>query len=336
MSTTCKVLPGGPIFLGNSVSADGASWTRPTRVISHVHDDHFREFEQSLGSQDPLVMLPATLDLVYAIKGPHALRLRRNLKAIPADTPEIINAERITLTAANHILGSAQVTVETGDGKRYGYTGDFWWPITPLKGLDELVLDATYGNPEYVRSYSEDQVAEELVTLVRRLLDEGKRVCIKAVTGRLQYVMQLLQAHIRVPFLAGKKQTAVAAVYQCYGCLADPVLDRHDTRGQAIITARERHLSFHHLGEKVPESDFDAFVIVSAYMVPREEPIVQYGDKTYRVALTDHADFHGTIDYVAAASPKVVIVDNSRGGDARTLAEEIRARLSIRAVVGGA
>jgi putative mRNA 3-end processing factor len=227
------------------------------------------------------------------------------------------------------------VSVENAEGARYGYTGDFWWPIETLKGLNELVLDATYGNPDYVRDYDEEAVVEQLIELVRNLIAEKKRVCIKAVTGRLQYVMQLLQPHLRLPFIASKKQSSVAAVYQQYGCLADTVLDRHTERAKAIIVAGEPYVAFHHLGERIPESDFDAFILVSAYMVPRENPIIQYGERMYRVALTDHADFRGTIDYVAAAAPKVVIVDNSRGGDAQTLAEEIRSRLNIPAVVGG-
>jgi putative mRNA 3-end processing factor len=279
-------------------------------------------------------MLPATRDLIYAIKGRH-LAVRRNLLTLEPGKITEVKGAKITLLPANHILGSAQVTVETEDGKRLGYTGDFWWPIDVMAGLDELVVDATYGNPDYVRNYKEEQVVEELKELVDRLLSEDKRVCIKAVAGRLQYVMQLLQPTIRLPFIASKKQSAIAGVYGQHGCLADPIFDRHGAEALKIIADHQPHIAFHHLEERIPETDFDAFILVSSYMVPLERPILQTGEKTYRVALTDHADFHATIEYVEKAAPKLVITDNSRGGDAKTLAEEIRARLKINAIVGG-
>jgi putative mRNA 3-end processing factor len=331
--STAKVLPGGTIHLGEHVSCDGFGWKQPTRIITHAHDDHLREFEPSLGVQDPILMLPATRDLIYAIKGPHLLR-RRNLVILePKRTLEVPHA-KVTFLPANHILGSAQVMVETEDGERLGYTGDFYWPIEPLTGLDELVVDATYGNPDYVRDYKEEQVVEELHELIDKLIANGHRVCVKAVAGRLQYVMQQLQPRTRLPFISSKKQCQIARVYRDYGCLADPVLDIHGEEAQRIIAERQPYVGFHHLAEQIPETDFDASILVSAYMVPRERPIVQFG-KTYRVALTDHADFNATIAYVEKAAPKLVITDNSRGGDAKTLAEEIRERLKIDAIVGG-
>lgn len=335
MSTICEILPGGTILLGAKVSCDGFSWSRPTRVITHVHDDHLREFEVSLGYQEPILMLPATRDLVYAIKGPQSLRFRRNLVAIDAGRTFTVGSEEVTLFPANHILGSAQLLVETAEGERLGYTGDFGWPIDVLPGLDELVLDATYGNPDYVRTYREEDIVIELIELVRQLLSQGKRICIKAVTGRLQYVMQILQSALRVPFVAGKKQCSVAAVYAAYGCFTEPIFDKNGEEARKIIKEKVPYVAFHHLRERLPETDFDVFILVSAYMVPRERPLVELGARTYRVALTDHADFAQTLEYVEKAAPKLVITDNSRGGDAQTLAEELRARLGVRAVVGG-
>lgn len=335
MPTTTIILPGGTILLGDKVSCDGFSWSRPARVITHAHDDHLREFEPSLGRQEPILMLPATKDLVYAIKGHQSLRFRRNLIAVNAGQAFDLGNEGVTLFPANHILGSAQVLVETRLGQRLGYTGDFSWPIGVLTGLDELVLDATYGNPDYVREYREEDVVIELIELVHRLLAEGKRICVKAVTGRLQYVMQLLQPSVRVPFVASKKQASVAASYLNYGCLTEAVLFKDSGEAQQLLNDRTPHLAFHHLAERIPETDFDVFILVSAYMMPRERPLVARNPRTYQVALTDHADFNQTIEYVAKAAPKLVIVDNSRGGDARTLAEEVRRRLGIKAVVGG-
>jgi putative mRNA 3-end processing factor len=334
MSHSCMVLPGGPIILGKTVCCDGFS-LRPVRVISHVHDDHIRDFETSLGVQDAIVMLPATRDLLYAIKGKSSLQLRNNLLPLPAGQASEFFDTKITLIAANHMLGSAQVFVEYADGTRLGYTGDFGWPTDVLK-VDELVIDATYGSPDYRREYNEEQVVDDLVSLVEKLIRNGRRrVCIKAFTGRLQFVMQQLQERIRVPFIAGKKQAAIADVYRQHGVLVVDVISALSDAGKAILKGTEAYIEFHHLHEKIPETQYDVVVYVSSFMMPREQPIVQWGNNHYQAALTDHADFDQTIEYVRQAQPKLVIVDNSRAGDADALAEEIRARLSIKAIVGG-
>ena len=330
----CKVLPGGTIFLGRQVSCDGFS-LRPVRVITHVHDDHIRGFESSLGVHEAIVMLPATKDLLLAIKGKRSMEIRRNLIAVEASTLFSFGREKITLVAANHILGSAQVLVETEEGYRVAYTVDFGWPTTVLK-VEELVIDATYGSPEYVRAYKEEDVIRDLVELVDDLVRKQRiRVCVKAFTGRLQYAMQQLQGRVNVPFLAGRRQTRIAEVYRDYGVLVDEVVDRMSPEGVRIANEKEPFVTFHHLAEKIPETEYDVCVYISAYMVPKEDPVIQTGSRTYRVALTDHADFNETLAYVQESAPKVVLVDNSRGGDARSLATEIKSRLGIEAVVGG-
>lgn len=326
-------LPGGPILLGDTACCDGFS-LKPVRVITHAHDDHIKDFETSLGHHDAILMLPATLDILYAIKGRRSLEIRRNLLAIDAEKSFEFNQNKISLRPANHMLGSSQVLVETHDGLRLGYSGDFAWPIEPF-AVDELVVDATYGNPDYIRPYREEDAVEEFIELVETLLKEERRICIKAFTGRLQYAMQLLQDRVHLPFLAGKKQASIAEAYQKYGVLINPVLSRHSEEGKRLIAEGGPYIAFHHLAERVPETDYDTCIFVSSYMVPREKPLVRTMFGHYRVAITDHADFNQTIDYVAAAGPKLVVVDNSRGGDAVTLAAEIKSRLNIPTLVGG-
>jgi len=50
------------------------------------------------------------------------------------------------------------------------------------------------------------------------------------------------------------------------------------------------------------------------------------------VALSDHSDFNGLIEYVRRSKPKLVITDNFRVGHARTLVKEIRKRFGISAL----
>ena len=66
-------------------------------------------------------------------------------------------------------------------------------------------------------------------------------------------------------------------------------------------------------------------------MVQPNDPILEYGAHSFRVALSDHADFDGTLAYVEATGARHVVTDNTRGGKAIVLADELRRRLGIAA-----
>ena len=61
-------------------------------------------------------------------------------------------------------------------------------------------------------------------------------------------------------------------------------------------------------------------------------PCRQIGDKEHLIALSDHSDFDGLIEYVRRAKPKQVVTDNYRMSYGETLAKEISKRLGIPAV----
>ncbi|HML02483.1 MAG TPA: hypothetical protein VK487_03815, partial [Candidatus Bathyarchaeia archaeon] len=58
----------------------------------------------------------------------------------------------------------------------------------------------------------------------------------------------------------------------------------------------------------------------------------QIGEKEYVLALSDHSDFNGLLQYVEESKPKLVITDNFRAGDAQVLAQEIQKRLGIKSL----
>jgi Cft2 family RNA processing exonuclease len=53
-------------------------------------------------------------------------------------------------------------------------------------------------------------------------------------------------------------------------------------------------------------------VTISAFMADRTHPLMTYSDRAYKVALSNHADFNGTLDYIKATGAKRVITDNTR------------------------
>jgi len=61
-------------------------------------------------------------------------------------------------------------------------------------------------------------------------------------------------------------------------------------------------------------------------------PCREMANKEYVIALSDHSDFDGLVEYVRRSKPKVVITDNYRVGHAEVLAKEIQKRFGISAV----
>jgi len=67
-------------------------------------------------------------------------------------------------------------------------------------------------------------------------------------------------------------------------------------------------------------------------MTSPDDPVLEYSDRALSIALTNHADFADTLEYVKATGARFVITDNSRGGHAVELAREISCQLNVEAV----
>jgi len=63
-------------------------------------------------------------------------------------------------------------------------------------------------------------------------------------------------------------------------------------------------------------------------MARPDDPILEYSDCSFGVALSNHADFVGTLEYIRATKAKYVVTDNTRG-HAAELALEVTARPGI-------
>ncbi len=61
-------------------------------------------------------------------------------------------------------------------------------------------------------------------------------------------------------------------------------------------------------------------------------PCREVAENEYVVALSDHSDFNGLIEYVRRSRPEIVITDSFRVGRAERLAKEIRRRFGISAL----
>jgi putative mRNA 3-end processing factor len=228
----------------------------------------------------------------------------------------------------DHILGAAQVLVEDSEGTRIVYTGDFRIKNTPVIRSDVLVIEATYGNPHRQRNFKHE-TEQKLVSVVKEGLEQGP-VYVFGYHGKLQEVMQILhEAKIDVPFIMPERILQISKVHQRFnGGISRPLFrSKHEL--QTTLVGNGEYVAFHHMNSR-KKMGLDKFrVLVSGWEF--YSPCRQIGEKEYLVALSDHSDFKGLLDYVKQSQPHLVITDNYRAGDARALAAYIQNELEIEA-----
>jgi len=320
----------GAVLLGKYVVCDGFDWDREIAIVTHIHSDHTTHFDECHGYYNFVLCSPETKELLIALRGPW-LRLKRNLIAVPYGDPYPCKDERITLYPARHILGSSQVLVEDQDGVRIVYTGDFDFPNTTPVEADILVVDATFGDPTQVAKCNRDQIIDLLVSLVKKEL-ETSSVCILGHRGKLQQVMNILnEAGITVPFLCETDIFGMCMTYQNCGVNMGSVLSLKDNAAQDIIKKGERHITFHLLGRKLELLPPIHYTKLRVSRWGTTESFYRVASDYCIVALSDHADFNGTLEYVRECKPKLVITDNYRAGSADSLAQAIRNELHVEA-----
>lgn len=320
----------GAILLGKYVVCDGFDWDREVCIITHIHADHTAKFETSLGYYKTILCSPETKELLITLEGDW-LRLRRNLIPLPYEKPYTYKEECITLYPARHMLGSAQVLVEDQDRVRILYTGDFDFPNTKPITADILVLDATFGEPTQIAKHSRAEIIAKLVDVVTKEL-ETSSVCILAHRGKLQQVMNILaEAGITIPFLCEKDIFQMCLTYQNCGINMGCILSLKDDAAQEVIERGERHITFHLLGRKLELLPPIHYTKIRVSRWGTTESFYRVADDYHVIALSDHADFGGLLEYVRQCRPKLVITDNYRAGSAESLAEAIRNELHMEA-----
>jgi len=325
MSLKATVTTKGAILLGTYAACDAFDENKPLRVVTHAHYDHTIGLKQSLKKCEAVVMTPATKDLIEVLKGSTFLTAGK-VKTLEYKETLMYEDERLTLHYADHILGAAQVLLEDADGTRILYTSDFRLPKSPVIEADILVMEATYGNPTRVRPF-ENMVKGMLISLVEEGLRQGP-VYVFGYHGKLQEVMQILNdAKVEVPFIVPERIFHVSKVCEKHGMRLGGCLLSSDEDAQIMVRESVPCVALYHMGSRQYVGK-DAFRIrVSGWEF--RKPYRKIAENEYVIALSDHSDFNGLIQYVKESKPKLVITDNYRIGDAVVLAKEIQKRLSI-------
>jgi putative mRNA 3-end processing factor len=326
-SAKATITDNGAVLLGKYVACDAFEKSRPLRVVTHAHADHMIGLKQSLAACEKVLMTSATKDLIDVMMGPlflmggyvETLEYKKTMRHIE---------ETVTFFPADHILGAAQVLVEDAGGTKIAYTGDFRIEETPVLEVDVLVIEATYGSPSCRRPF--EDVKELLVSIVEGGLKQGP-VHVFGYHGKLQEVMQILRsAGVTAPFVAPQKVFQVSKVCEKYDMRFGRLLRLEEKEAKELLEKGGSCVTFYHMGSRGKVGSEGLRVYLSGWEF--NSPCREIAENEYVIALSDHSDFDGLMEYVRLSRPKLVITDNFRVGYAEMLAKEIRKRFNIPAL----
>ncbi len=323
-----RVSAKGAVQLGEVVACGGFIDGCRVRVQTHVHSDHMNQFTTSKGYQDVLMTAP-TRDLLIAEYNAD-LAYRENIKAINVAQPVQQDGCEILLLNNGHMLGSAQVAVTLPDGVRCGYSGDFSWPLESVIQVDELVVDTTYGSPDSVRQFKEEEADQQLAELVVSKLHSGP-IFLSAHRGTLQRSLSTLDDCVNCPVIATPKTYKEIEVYRRWGYSLTQVISS-DSAEAKLLRKGNRYIFVDGIKRGPPILPPHATsIILSAFRGSKERPLIEYSQSSYVISLSGHADYTGTVEYVRATGATTVLTDNTRGGHAVELALALQQELGIEA-----
>ena len=278
-------------------------WLDSTRkrefsLISHAHSDH-------TGRHNRPVLTPNTAKLLgdYLVKSDPILLPYHE----PFDAPNFT----MTLHPAGHCLGSAQALIESKEtGERVLYTGDIKSrpsptnePLEPVP-CDTLVIEATYGRPEYVFP-PEEQVLETAFKTLRMWLSRGQRPVVQG--WRLGKSQELLHHLLGQGFDVLVEQSIYLGtqVYLDAGVEFPGQVKMFEgewPEGRVLMFPPGRR------GEALKGFRGKRILEMTGWATNGSMPWGRAADAS--LPYSDHPDFHELVEYVQAVAPKQVYTVN--------------------------
>ena len=276
---------------------------REQGVISHAHSDHTARHHR------PILTANTGLLLAEYLKKASPITLAYN---------ELLETERykLTLHPAGHCLGSAQVLVESKiSGERLLYTGDIKVrpsPINePLEAVpcDILVLEATYGQPQYTFPSQEQVLATGYQTL-RSWLSRGEKPLV--LGWRLGKAQELLYYLLAEGFDVAVEEGIyrVAESYQQAGVVFPcgfQIFDGRWPEGRVVLwPPGRRSAEVAEALRGVRSLEFTGWAVDGSNR--GRSRWGRRGDAS--LPFSDHPDFNELVDYVRRVAPKQVYTVN--------------------------
>jgi putative mRNA 3-end processing factor len=319
-----KILDNGAIVYRN-FSIDGCG-NKEYRIVSHAHADHYKHVLTSSRKAKKIIATPET----FAVLDGLGIVIPSN-KRYKLSVGNSIKLEDATLKflRSEHIPGSVSVVISTND-LLVGYTGDFRLEGTEIiSEPDILVIDATYGSPNHVRTWNNLDVLDEIVSIYKHA--KGK-LWLYGYYGKIQGVLlKLRELGLNDPVVMTSKMYRVTknlskimkkefGDFFLYGTKEA----RDLLRGKTIVMDHAN--SFY----RYRNSRIGLHILLNGWEF--RKPVVQVDQRSFIASYSDHSDYLGNLTYVKEAKPKLVIVDSSRSDYAGFFAYILRRKLGIDAI----
>jgi Cft2 family RNA processing exonuclease len=208
---------------------------------------------------------------------------------------------RLTAYPAGHCLGSAMLLAEDR-GRTLLYTGDF--KLRPsltaepaeLPQADTLVIESTYGHPDYRLPPRAESVAEFLALVRRTLAEELVPVIQGYVLGKSQEITRLL-TDAGIPVLQYRSIYEVSRMYESLGCPLGRFerFREHAEAGWAVIVPP---------GTSLPGLPRQVRFALTGWAMDRGAKY-RLGVE-HAIPLSDHADYDELIEAIDRVAPQAV------------------------------
>ncbi|MEL9939524.1 MAG: MBL fold metallo-hydrolase [Ignisphaera sp.] len=319
----------GAITFFSRICVDGHSNGCITRAVTHIHSDHTIDLNKSVLLCKHVIGTPITIDLLDAL-GYSIPKVKK--VALEYNQTLVFNDTKIRLLYADHIPGSAQIVAEK-NSTVVAYTSDFKNPGTKtviVKEPNVLVIDATYGDPAYVRE-GDEAIWQKFIDLIRKLLSQGS-VALYAYYGKAQEVMARLREYgVDAPFLLSHSHWKVHKVLERYGYSIQDVFPL-GSREAEEIKRMGWFIEVNHISSSKSYRNGVSFHIILTGRFAKTIYKLNSGN-TWIVGISGHADFNDILYYVDESRPELLVVDGSRSAYAEKFASLVRTQLGIEAKV---
>ena len=275
---------------------------RDTSVVSHAHSDHIARHSSPVLTRRTRILLGD----YYQRSQPVELEYGE-----PLETPEY----SITLHPAGHCLGSAQaLVVNRRSGERLLYTGDLRVQPSPINEpaeavpCDTLVIESTYGRPDYVFPPQEEAIATA-VRVIGQWLEQG---AIPVVLGwRLGKAQEALHHLLTAGFGVVCEESVhdIARRYESGGVTfpGEYRVFEGDFRDGEVGIFPPGRKSREQISQSIQAGRSVRYLELTGWAAGKgEKPWGRGRPGDSSLPYSDHADFSDLVSYVEAVQPKRV------------------------------
>ncbi len=278
--------------------------------ISHAHSDHIARHPE-------VICTPGTARFLHA-----RMPGKRLVTELPFGEPHALEfGVSATLVPAGHILGSAQILLESADHGSLLYTGDF--KLRPglaaepcaTPHADTLIMETTFALPRYVMP-PEAEVVANLIAWCRQAIADGATPALLCYSlGKSQEVLRAL-APAGLPVMLQAETLRLTRVYEKLGVSFPPFreFDGRDVAGHVVICPPHSQ----GLLSRIPAV---RTAVITGWAI---DPSTIYRSRAHAAfPLSDHADYPSLLKFVELVQPKRVLTLH---GFAREFAATLRQR----------